>query len=415
MKIEKRILDFEQMGMGMFIHYGLFSLVGRGEKSPAFLHTMPWNEYCALPEKFSAEHFDAHQIARMAKQAGIKYIVLTSRHHDGFSLYDTCGLNTYDAPHSLAGRDLIREFVDACNEEGIVPFLYHTTIDWHEDSYKTNFPEYQKYLRQSVEVICTKYGTLGGLWFDGNWDRPDADWEEQALYGMVRHYQPDAIIINNSGMGSLGKAGSEELDSVTFEQHRASPLDRSAMTKYLAAERCLTMNEHWGYSSRDFAYKSSASLIEDLCASRKVGANLLLNIGPKGDGSVPLIQQGILEEIGNWMRIFGQAIYDGRPVGIEGKGKNFGLVGKGGTLYLFFHDINMEGAWNEYMDAEKPGFGPQTFTGLPQVIDGIVWMDDGSKAKFTQDVDAHTVTVDCPKYPYGDNFVVRVAKCTMKS
>ena len=115
------------------------------------------------------------------------------------------------------------------------------------------------------------------------------------------------------------------------------------------------------------------------------------------------------------MRIFGQAIYDGRPVGIEGKGKNFGLVGKDSTLYLFFHDINMEGAWNEYMDAEKPGFGPQTFTGLPQVIDGIVWMDDGSKAKFTQDVDAHTVTVDCPKYPYGDNFVVRVAKCTMKS
>ena len=134
MKIEKRILDFEQMGMGMFIHYGLFSLVGRGEKSPAFLHTMPWNEYCALPEKFSAEHFDARQIARMAKQAGMRYIVLTSRHHDGFSLYDTCGLNTYDAPHSLAGRDLILEFVDACNEEGIVPFLYHTTIDWHEDS-----------------------------------------------------------------------------------------------------------------------------------------------------------------------------------------------------------------------------------------------------------------------------------------
>ena len=414
MVAEERILNFEQMGFGMFIHYGLFSLIARGEKSTAFLKSVDWNSYCQLPSQFSAECFDTRKIVKMAKRAGMKYIVLTSRHHDGFSLYDTNGLNTYDAPNSLAGRDLIREFVEACNEENIVPFLYHTTLDWHEGTYKTDFPEYQKYLRKSVEKICTNYGKIGGIWFDGNWDRRDVDWEEEALYSMVRKYQPDAMIINNSGMFALGEAGNELLDCVTFEQHRAMDSDRQEDHKYMAAESCMTMNNYWGYSKYDFDYSSPADFIEELCACRKGGANLLLNIGPKGDGSVPLIQQGILEEIGNWMNLFGQAIYDGRPAGIKGTGKNFGLLSKDDCVYLFFHDIKMDGDWNEFAEAGKLGFGPQTFSNIPQEIESIIWMDDGSSASFEQDITSHTVTVDCPKYQYGDNFVVRVAKCKFK-
>lgn len=113
-------------------------------------------------------------MTKLAKKVGIKYIVLTSKHHEGFFLYDTNGLSDYDAPHSAAKRDLLREFLEACREDGIIPILYHATLDWHESHYKSDFNTYLEYLRKSVEVLCTRYGEIGGFWFDGNWDKRDA-------------------------------------------------------------------------------------------------------------------------------------------------------------------------------------------------------------------------------------------------
>ena len=123
-----RIAEFEKFGMGMFIHWGLYSQLGRGEWV-MFHEKIPKNEYMRLADTFTAENFDSRAIAALAKRAGMKYITITTRHHDGFSLYDTKGLSVFDAPHSAAGRDLIREFVDGCRAEGIVPCFYHTTLD----------------------------------------------------------------------------------------------------------------------------------------------------------------------------------------------------------------------------------------------------------------------------------------------
>ncbi len=196
-KAKQYILDFEQLGFGMFIHWGLYSQLGAGEWVYK-LHKMNMEEYRRLKDSFTAEGFDAEKIALCAKNAGCKYIVLTTRHHEGFSLYDTCGLNDFDAPHSPAGRDLVREFVDACHRHDIVPFFYHTTLDWYNKDFEDNFDKYLEYLRASVEILCRNYGKIGGLWFDGNWSKPDADWKEKELYATIRKYQPEAIIVNNT-------------------------------------------------------------------------------------------------------------------------------------------------------------------------------------------------------------------------
>ena len=222
-----------------------------------------------LADTFTAEKFDARKIVSIAKAAGAKYITMTTRHHEGFSLYDTCGLNTYDVMHTPCGRDLVREFVDACREFGVKPFFYHTTVDWFNPDCRRNFPQYLQYLRDSVEILCKNYGEVGGFWFDGNWWYKERDWEEDKLYALIRKYQPNAIIVNNTGGSARGAIGNPELDSVTFEQGRPTPMNREGMPKYVAAEMCHTMNEHWGFGNSDFHYKSLSILIETLCSCRK--------------------------------------------------------------------------------------------------------------------------------------------------
>lgn len=161
----------------MFVHYGLYSVLGKGEWSHA-LCAVSQEKYEQLIKKFNLGKNWAKQLVKTAKDAGCKYITLTTRHHEGFSLYDAKGLSDFDAPHSAAGRDVVREFVDECRAQGIVPFFYHTLLDWHNPDYKDNFPKYIDYLIKSVEILCTEYGKIGGLWFDGMWDKPNENWQE---------------------------------------------------------------------------------------------------------------------------------------------------------------------------------------------------------------------------------------------
>ena len=170
MIVKEYIKNFEKLGFGMFVHYGIYSVLGKGEWVKEHCH-MDADEYYKLAEQFKPAEDWAENLALAAKQAGCKYITLTTRHHDGYSLFDTCGLNTLDAPHSC-GRDLVREFVDACRRHDLMPFFYHTLIDWHEETYNSDFKEYLKYLRKSVELLCTRYGKIGGFWFDGMVKRP---------------------------------------------------------------------------------------------------------------------------------------------------------------------------------------------------------------------------------------------------
>ena len=260
----KRVQAFEELGFGMFVHWGLYSQLQQGEWT-MHIHKIPKNEYMKLFDTFTAEDFNADELVLTAKNAGMKYIVLTTRHHEGFSLYDTCGLNTYDAPHSPAKRDLVREFVDACNKHGIISFFYHTTLDWWKEEFQTDFDAYLEYLRQSVEILCKNYGKIGGFWFDGNWSKPGADWKENELYATIRKYQPDAIIVNNTGIHDRGALGAEEIDSVTFEQGRPVPMNREGMKKYLAAEMCETINDHWGVGKTDLHNKYTRSRVDIVC------------------------------------------------------------------------------------------------------------------------------------------------------
>lgn len=403
-KAEKYIADFEKLGFGMFVHWGLYSQLGQGECT--FLsHNRKMSDYKKLKDTFTAEDFDAEKLVLTAKNAGCKYINMTTRHHEGFSLYDTCGLNDFDSVHSPAKRDLIKEYVNACNKHGIVPFFYHTTLDWYNEDYQNNFDKYLEYLRKSVEILCKNFGKIGGFWFDGNWNKPDADWKEDELYATIRKYQPEAIIVNNTGLHRRGEAGNPQIDSVTFEQGRPTPMKRDGMKKYLAAEMCETINDHWGIVKLDFNHKSPKTLIENLCNCRKVGANYLLNIGLTAQGGIDTYQSEILKIIGKWMSLYGDCVYNGRPYEAGGIGKNFILKGEN-ELYLFFFDLTKRG--NENVTVGGKYSGSYAFGNVKDKIESIEWMDNNEQLNFIQDFDM--LAVDATGFPYGMSTCVRVAK-----
>ena len=401
----KRIADFERLGFGMFVHWGLYSQLGQGEWIMN-IAKIPKEEYKKLAVSFDPEKYDAAKWVEIAKAAGAKYITLTARHHDGFSLYDTRGLCDYDAPH-YTGRDLVKEFVDACNAGGIVPMFYHTTLDWYQDSFENDFGSYLEYLRASVEVLCTNYGKIGGMWFDGNWSRPKGtDWHEDELYATIRRHQPDAIIVNNTGLSALGELGHPEIDSVTFEQGRPDPPDREGQKKYVAAETCLTMNDHWGYAKNDLHYKSLPELIETLCACRKVGANLLLNVGPTGEGEIAPVQEAMMRDLGIWVRTCGECIYDGRPSEIKAaQTKDFALEAHG-NAYLFIHDLSIFG--DSHVTVSSRGPGPKRFENVHRKVRSVSWTDNSERLSFARD--GGSLTVEATGYPYATNYVVRVAR-----
>lgn len=408
---KKYIADFEQLGFGMFVHWGLYSQLGKGEWIK-FVEKIPSEEYEKLFDTFTAEDFDAEDLALTAKAAGCKYIVLTTRHHEGFSLYDTCGLSEFDAPHSPAKRDLIREYVDACRKHDIIPFFYHTTLDWHNEDFNNDFDKYLEYLRKSVEILCKNYGKIGGLWFDGNWSKPNADWKEDELYKTIRKYQPEAMIINNTGLGERGKIGNPEIDSVTFEQGRPTPLDREGMEKYVAAEMCQTVNDNWGIGLYDFNYKSPGELIETLCNCRKVGANYLLNIGPEAQGKINSYQKELLKLLGSWNKLFGEAIYNGRPYSAGGMGKNFILKSEDKKhLYIFAFDLGVVG--NENVTVGTRFSGSYSFGNVKDKVSSIQWLDNGEKLDFMQN--DNMLCINLTRSDHGSCFCVRVARADISN
>ena len=403
---KKRIEEFEKLAYGMFIHWGLYSILGKGEWIQSN-RKIPKSEYVKLKDKFTAEDFDATAIARLAKNTGMKYICLTTRHHDGFSLYDTKGLCDFDAIHSAAGRDLVTEFVDGCRSQGIVPFFYHTTLDWYQESFENDFEAYLDYLIKSVELLCTNYGKIGGLWFDGNWIKPDADWREDELYGTIRKYQTDAIIVNNTGLGARGETGHREIDSVTYERGRPGPINRENAPKYLAGEMCEVLNKHWGIAENDFNYLSPKDVIERLCACRKVGANCLLNVGPTANGRIPDYEAALLCKVGKWIDICGDLFYEGKSSQIISSGNDFALE-YNSQAYLFLHELPLEGDPNVVFGhaADRP----RSFTGVQKKISCVKWYDNGEELDFCQDTANGLFTVKPTMYSYGTDLVVRIAE-----
>ncbi len=393
------IENFENLGFGMFVHFGLYSIVGKGEWYLECHPNANKDDYEKLPQKFNPKKNWARELVRTAKSAGCKYITLTTRHHDGFSLYDTRGLNEYDAPHAKAGRDLVAEFADACQEGGVVPFFYHTLLDWHHPDYNTNFPRYIDYLCESVEILCTRYGEIGGLWFDGMWNKPSENWQEDRLYGLIRKYQPNAMIINNTGLSARGKVGHPEIDGVTFERgtpHRTE----STGEKHIAGEMCQVLNDHWGYAQNDCNYKSTRELIENLVDCRHSNCNFLLNLGPRADGSVRPIDKAFFSEIGKWVKANKGFIYKARYSDI--RAENALMLTDGNYTYAVIKNVEMSSDPNVAFN------DPSAHIKIDAKIKKAVWLDNLKPIAH----DGTSFSVE--PFPYGSAYAVRVARLTLE-
>lgn len=408
------IENFKKLGFGMFVHFGLYSVEGCGEWG----YRWGWNRskldenYFDIIKRFEVKQDWAKELVATAKNAGCKYITLTTRHHEGFSLYDTKGLSIFDAPHSASKRDLVREFVDACNHEGIVPFFYHTCFDWHkEKAYLdkhgmekfNNDSEYERYYKESdyfdywiksLELLCTQYGKIGGFWFDGLWMCPNAKWPLDTLYAMIRKYQPEAMIINNTGLDELGKVGHSEIDSVTFERGKATFVDNSDRPR--AGEVCQALNDHWGYTEDDLNYKKPNELIESLVDCRRYNCNLLLNVGPLGDGSLSQIDKGYFELIGRWIQKNKGFIYEAQACDVKAENA-FMLKGKD-CYYAVIKNVPVIG------DSHVLRFQETSYVSLERDISEAEWLDSGEKIDFSSN------GFEATPFAYGNSCCVRVAK-----
>ena len=390
---------FKKLGFGMFVHFGLYSVLGKGEWAKKALG-IDGEEYDGLMNKFDVKKDWAKKLVSTAKSAGCKYIVLTTRHHDGFSLYDTKGLNDFDAPHSSCGRDLVREFVDECNKGGVVPFFYHTLLDWRVPEYKSDFPKYIDYLVKSIEILCSSYGKIGGLWFDGMWDKPNEDWQEDRIYSTIRKYQPEAMIINNTGLSEQGKRGHKEIDSVTFERGKPAFVDVSE--KPVAGESCDGINDHWGYAANDICTKPVKTLVEHLITCRSCDCNFLLNCGPMGSGYLKPIEKCELLEIGKWIKLNKKFVYNAHSTDV--KASNAEMLFDGKYYYAAVANVPM---WSD-PNVSVGGFTAAVTVETDKKISGAVWLDNATKAE----VDGNKIKVE--PFPYGVSLGSRIVRFTLK-
>ena len=292
----ERIENFKNLKLGMFVHFGLYSIVGKGEW---YMHNenVDPREYEKLMARFRVRKNWAKELVKTAKSFGAKYIVLTTRHHDGFSLYDTKGLSEYDIMHTPTNRDLIKEFVDECNSQKIIPFFYHTLIDWHDERFENDRKAYFDYLHDSLQILCTNYGQIGGFWFDGTWKDDNADWHLDEIFGIVRELQPDAIISNNGGLEHPGQIIHKEVDCIVFERGKLANESKKTDGKKRAKEICQTLNNHWGYVKNDKNYKTKNQLNKIFDECIKYNANLLINVGPKPNGIIRLKERQLLKTL----------------------------------------------------------------------------------------------------------------------
>jgi alpha-L-fucosidase len=364
-----RLAWFEQARFGMFIHWGLYSLMGRGEWAMSRERT-PWSEYEPLKDRFTAEHFRPKEWAKIAKDAGMKYMVLTTKHHEGFCLWNSRGC-AFNAVNSAARRDLLAEYVDAVREAGLKVGVYYSLGDWHNPDWFAGWKKdiaarerFVSWTHELVRELMTGYGKIDILWYDLPQCYSAAQWRSVELNAMARSHQPH-ILINNRAMTTE--------DFATPEQHAtASAVGRPW-------ESCMTLNEHWGYCPSDVNYKSPRDVILTLAGIASGGGNLLLNVGPDGTGRIPDASQKILARVGNWLSRNGECIYN-----TDRSTVNWYLFGpttqRGNVLYCFL----------------KQYYGhQQAIGGLTNTVLSASLLHNGQPLSFMQN-DAQLIVRDLP-------------------
>jgi alpha-L-fucosidase len=315
---------FQDAKLGLFVHWGAYALLGKGEWAMEN-DKLPIREYAKLPPKFNPTRFDATAWVKLAKSAGAKYITITAKHHDGFCMFAS-GLTDYDIVDATPYHaDPLKALADACHQEQIKLFFYYSLLDWHHPDYfplgktgasagrdaKGNWKKYVAFYQSQVRELCTNYGAIAGIWFDGWWDKPDAEWDLEGTYRLIHELQPGALVANNHHVAPI-----EGEDFQIFEQDlpgsNTAGFNKAKALDWLPLETCMTINRSWGYNSRDAAYKSAEQIIHALLGAAGRGANLLLNVGPHPDGTIGPEMTQRLQEVGKWLADNGQSVYGTR-------------------------------------------------------------------------------------------------------
>ena len=405
----RRMEWWHEAKFGMMICWGLYSLIGHHEWVME-MEGVPVLQYQELAKVFKPQPKAARAWAKLAKQAGQKYMVMTTKHHEGFCNWDT-KLTNYCASKQGPGRDLVAEYVEAARAEGLRVGFYYSLMDWHhpdgarcatDQAARIRFVEYTHGL---IRELLTNYGKIDVLWYDMDWPLTPEQWESKKMNEMVFRLQPDIIVNNRNGLPG---------DFATPEQ------EIQAERAGRAWESCMTMNDSWGYTEADDNWKSAKTIVRNLVTCANGGGNYLLNIGPKPDGSVPEPSVNVLTEVGKWMGKNGPTIYEAEPC--KASWHTFaGYTRKGNTLYIHVHFWPAQTVGTKALEYYKP---PTVVAigGLRTKVKSARLFASGKKVDFVQDdisvrfmglpqnAPDHPVTVieaECESEPMIDSNYVR--------
>ncbi len=343
---------FQDAKFGLFIHWGVYSVLGDGEWVMN-QQQIPIKAYEKIPAFFNPTEFDAHAWVQMAKAAGMKYITITSKHHDGFAMFDSKVSDYNIVKRTPYGKDVLKMLADECRKEGIKLFFYHSQLDWHHPDYfprgntggnwtgrlqSGDMNKYLEYMDSQLSELLTNYGDVAGIWFDGMWDKKDDDWKLDRTYSLIHKLQPGALVGSNHH-----RTPYEGEDFQMFEKdlpgHNTTGFSPEQTIGELPKETCETINNSWGFNLKDDQHKSKKDLIQYLVKAAGYGANFLLNIGPMPNGKIQTEHIERLKEIGEWIAVYGETIYGSRGGPLSAR--EWGVMTqKGNKVYV--HILNWQ-------------------------------------------------------------------------
>lgn len=350
---------FQDAKFGLFIHWGVYSVLGDGEWVMNNKQ-IPIATYEKLPAFFNPTQFDPEAWVQMAKDAGMKYITITSKHHDGFAMFDSKVSDYNIVKKTPYGKDVVKMLSDECKKQGIKLFFYHSQLDWHHPDYfprgftggswtgreeKGDMNKYLDYMDAQLTELLTNYGEVGGIWFDGMWDKKDAEWRLNKTYSLIHQLQPGALVGSNHH-----RAPYEGEDFQMFEKdlpgHNTTGFAPEQKVGDLPKETCETINNSWGFSLRDASNKSRKELIQYLVRAAGYGSNFLLNVGPMPNGKIQPEHTELLKQMGEWTKQYGETIYGTRGGPLSAR--EWGVMTQKGTLptgqagKIYVHILNWQ-------------------------------------------------------------------------
>ena len=367
----QRLQWWRDAKFGMFIHWGLYSIIGQQEWVMES-EGIPIPQYEILAAHFQPRPNVAQEWVKLAKRAGQKYMVMTTKHHEGFCMFDT-KLTDYCAPKQGPGRDLVREYVEAARAEGLRVGFYYSLMDWHHpDGAKCKTDEaarkrFVAYTHGLIRELMTNYGKIDVLWYDVDAPLTPEEWESERMNQMVFELQPEIIVNNRNGLDG---------DFSTPEQHIEASKEGRAW------ETCMTLNDSWGYNRGDDSWKTPKEIVSNLATCAAGGGNYLLNIGPKPDGSVPQESVDVLEKVGAWLDTNGKAIYL-TDRGSFPAAPNTQFTRRGNTLYVhqkYWPGVTPAAQWLSFF---QPGV-VVAIGGLKAKVTSARLLKSGQSVAFTQ-------------------------------